>query len=129
MPLFAPTSFASAVTPITSYPLTPLPPKEKDENLRKISPLLRSSKPVPASLLAVLKEARKTARTLSFFLYPEHPSLVGCSSCTHQDRPVVEKLSRSREVGPQTLGAQCGTYFGADEEVRSVVNVCLAAWA
>ena len=28
-----------------------------------------------------------------FFLYPEHPSLVGCSSCFHQDHPVVEKLS------------------------------------
>ena len=33
MSLFAPTFFAPAVTPITSYPLTPLPPKEKDENL------------------------------------------------------------------------------------------------
>ena len=64
-----------------------------------------------------------------FFLYPEHPSLVGCSSCPHQDSPVVEKLSRSRGVGPQTLGAQCGTYFGAGEEVRGVVNVCLAEWA
>ena len=66
MPLFAPTSFAPAVTPITSYPLTPLPPKEKDENEKKISLLLRSSKPVPASLLAALKESRKTAGALIF---------------------------------------------------------------
>ena len=64
-----------------------------------------------------------------FFFYSKYPSLVGCSSCPHQDRPVVEKLSRSRAVGPQTLGAQCGTYFGADEEVKSVANVCLAEWA
>ena len=64
-----------------------------------------------------------------FFFYSEHPSLVGCSSCSHQDRPVVEKFSRSRGVGPQTLGAQCGIYFGAGEEVRGVVNVCLAEWA
>ena len=63
-----------------------------------------------------------------FFLYPEHPSLVGYSSCSHRDRPVVEKLSRSRGVNPQTLGAQCGTYFGAGEEMRGVVNVCLAKW-
>ena len=33
---------------------------------RKISLLLRSSKPVPASLLAALKESRKTARALIF---------------------------------------------------------------
>ena len=56
--------------------------------------------------------------TNRFFFYPEHPSFVGRSSCPHQDRPVVEKLSHSRGVGPQTLGAQCGTYFGADEEGR-----------
>ena len=31
---------------------------------RKISLLLRSSKPVPASLFAALKESRKTARAL-----------------------------------------------------------------
>ena len=56
-----------------------------------------------------------------FFFYLEHSSLVGCSSCPHQDRPVVEKLSRSYGVGPQTLEAQCGTYFG---QVRGVVKVC-----
>ena len=66
---------------------------------------------------------------LTFFFYPKHPSFVGCSSCPHQNRPVVEKLSRSHRVGPQTLGAQCGTYFGASEEVRGVMNVCLAEWA
>ena len=67
MPLFAPTSFAPAVTPITSYPLTPLPPKKKKQKLeRKVSLLLRSSKPVPASLLAALKESRKTVRALIF---------------------------------------------------------------
>ena len=66
---------------------------------------------------------------LFFSLYLEHPSLVGCSSCPHQDRPVVEKLSRSRGVGPQALEAQCSTYFGVGEEVRGVVNVCLAEWA
>ena len=35
---FAPTFFAPAVTPITSYPLTPLPPKEKHENLKEKFP-------------------------------------------------------------------------------------------
>ena len=34
----------------------------------------------------------------------------------------------SHGVGPQTLGAQCGTYFGAGEEVRGVVKVCFAEW-
>ena len=58
-----------------------------------------------------------------FIFYPKHPGLVGRSSCPHQDRPMVKKLSRSRGVGPQTLGAQCSTYFGADEEARGVVNV------
>ena len=60
------------------------------------------------------------------FFYPEHPSLDGCFSCPHQNHLVVEKLSHSHGVGPQNLGAQCGTYFGADEEVRGVVKVCLA---
>ena len=41
--------------------------KRKKRKLeRKISLLLRSSKPVPASLLAALKESRKTARALIF---------------------------------------------------------------
>ena len=66
MPLFAPTSFAPAVTSITSYPLTPLPPKKRRKLEIKISLLLRSSKPVPVSLLAALKESRKTARALIF---------------------------------------------------------------
>ena len=65
MPLFAPTSFAPAVTPITSYPLTPLLE-------RKISLLSRSSKPVPASLLAALEESRKTARALIFKSRADH---------------------------------------------------------
>ena len=50
-----------------------------------------------------------------FFFYSEHPSLVGCSLCPYQDHQVVEKLSRSRGVGPQTLETQCGIYFGAGE--------------
>ena len=50
--------------------------------------------------------------------------LVGCSSYPHQDRPVVEELSRSHGVGPQTR-TQCGTYFGASEEVR----VSMTEWA
>ena len=66
MPPFAPTSFAPAVTPTTSYPLTLLPPKKRRKLERKISLLLRSSKPVPVSLLAALKESRKTARALIF---------------------------------------------------------------
>ena len=40
--------------------------RKKRKFERKISLLLRSSKPVPASLLAALKEFRKTARTLIF---------------------------------------------------------------
>ena len=55
--------------------------------------------------------------------------LVGCSSCSHQDRPGVQELNRSHGVGPQTLGSQCGTYFRADGEVKGVIKVCLAKWA
>ena len=40
--------------------------KKRRKHKRKISLLLRSSKPVPASLLAALKESRKTARALIF---------------------------------------------------------------
>ena len=60
-----------------------------------------------------------------FFFYPEHPSPVGCFSCPHQKRLVVEELSRSHGVGPQTLGS----YFGAGEEVKDVMKVCMAEWA
>ena len=67
MPLFAPTSFASAVTPNHKLSTDAIATKRKRRKLeRKISLLLRSSKPVPASLLAALKESRKTARALVF---------------------------------------------------------------
>ena len=65
----------------------------------------------------------------TFFFTPSTLVLLGAFHVLNRDRPVVEKLSRSRGVGPQTLGTQCGIYFGADEKVRGVVNVCLAEWA
>ena len=55
--------------------------------------------------------------------------MLGALHVPHQDRPVVEELSHSHRVGPQTLGTQCGTYFGVGEEVRGVMRVCMAEWA
>ena len=65
---------------------------------------------------------------LSFFFTPSTLFLLGAPHVSIKTLSVVEKLSRSHGVGPQTLRTQCGIYFGASEEVRGVVNVCLAEW-
>ena len=67
MPLFAPTSFAPNSHSHHKLSTDAIAAKRKRRKLeRKLFLLLRSSKPVPASLLAALKESRKTARALIF---------------------------------------------------------------
>ena len=51
--------------------------------------------------------------------------MVGCFSGSHQDRTTLQELSQPHRVDPQTLGSQCGTCFGAGEEVMGVVIVSM----
>ena len=57
---------------------------------RKISLLLRSSKPVPASLFAALKESRKTARALIVLII-----LTTCLHLSNQTRKFFWKTANS----------------------------------
>ena len=91
-----------------------------------LTPSINLFQPHPSNFFPPFSYPSLIHSSTHHFFYPEHPSLVGCFSCLHQDHPVVEKLSRSCGVGLQTLWTQCGIYFGAGEEVRGVVNVCLA---
>ena len=66
MPLFAPTSFAPSHSH-HKLSTDAIAAKRKRRKLeRKVSLLLRSSKPVPASFYAAFRESRKTARALIF---------------------------------------------------------------
>ena len=89
--LFAPTSFAPAVTPITSYPLTPLPPKEKDENLREKFPYCQGH---PSLFQPVfLLPSRNLGRLLA--LSSLNPVLIILTTCLHlsnQTRKFFGKL-------------------------------------
>ena len=57
-----------------------------------------------------------------FFFFPSTLVVGGCFSGALQNPPVLQELSSSYGVGPQTFESQCCIYFGAGEEVMGGVT-------